>query len=309
MSQRVGLTASPIMANMAALGEFLQARRAALRPCDLGLETDGRRRRVTGLRREELAYAAGVSPAYYTRLEQGLSRNASVEVLDALAQALRLSADERAHLHSLARPRRQFGVHRGPEQIRPSAGWLLDAVADSPAMILNPNLDILAWNRLGHALLAWHLPFQPESDPDTRSNLARFVFLDCDVRGLWPRWGEKAASTVAYLRLTCGRYPDDPLLASLVAELSVGSEDFARLWEAHPVGDCASTIRQYHHPLVGPLVLHEEITSLADPGQILAVYLAEPGSPSAVSLRLLAQLAAPTDTINRSDADRVYGYP
>ncbi len=272
---------------MAALGDFLSARRAALRPGDVGVEPDGRRRRVVGLRREELARAAGVSAAYYTRLEQGMSRNASEEVLDALARALRLSTDERAHLHSLARRRRQVEAPQGPEQVRQGARSVLDSLTGSPAMILDRRLDVLAWNPLGHRLLAWTLPYETAGDPVRSPNLARIVFLDREARELWQDWDEKASAMVAYLRLSSGRSPDDPRLTGLVSELSARSDDFGRMWRAHPVRDCASTVRRYRHPLVGPLTLQEEVMSLTDPGQILTVHVAEPGSPSAAALRLL----------------------
>ncbi|WP_235488643.1 helix-turn-helix domain-containing protein, partial [Frankia sp. AvcI1] len=142
---------------MTELGDFLRSRRAQLTPEDVGLSRYGERRRVPGLRREEIAQLAGVSVTYYTRLEQGQSRNASDAVLDALARVLRLTDEETAYLHGLTRPAAARRASR-PEHVRPSIRLLLDELRNSPALVIGRRSDVLAWNRLGHALLCSHLP-------------------------------------------------------------------------------------------------------------------------------------------------------
>lgn len=276
---------------VATLGTFLLARREALRPGDVGLRPDARPRRVVGLRREEVASIAGVSPAYYTRLERGLSRHASDQVLIALAEALRLSGDEREHMQRLARPQAWPQSARPQiERIRPATQAVLDACVGAPALVLGRSLDVLGWNRLGHSLFAPRLPVGA-TDAVRPPNLARLLFGSVDD-GLWQDWDDKARGTVSYLRLASSRYPNDALLDMLVAELTAGSLRFAELWRVHEVRDCRSATRRLRHPDVGPLVLTEEVMHLAGPGQILAVYLAEPGSPSAVALSLLAENTA-----------------
>ncbi|MGW8377488.1 helix-turn-helix transcriptional regulator [Streptomyces sp. ODS28] len=272
------------------LSEFLRSRRARLRPEDVGLPEHGGRRRVPGLRREELAQLAGVSVAYYTRLEQGRGQNVSTAVLDAIAGALRLSAAERDHLTHLVRPvsRRRRAPAR-PERVRPELQQLVDAMEGVPAYVVGRRLDIIGWNRLGRALVADHLPALP---PDHR-NLAWLVFLDPASRELYVDWERKAADVVASLRLDAGRYPDDARLCSLIGELSVKSEDFRRLWADHDVREKSYGAKRLHHAVVGPLTLsYETLTLPGDPGQAIITYHAEPGSASAESLRLLASWAA-----------------
>ncbi|MFE6131116.1 helix-turn-helix transcriptional regulator [Streptomyces sp. NPDC056437] len=280
------------------LGGFLRTRRARLRPEDVGLPDYGGQRRVPGLRREELAQLAGVSAGYYTRLEQGQSPNASDAVLDAVARVLQLDEAERAHLHSLARPKPTSRRRPRPEQLRPGAQILIDSFGSVPALVLGRYSDVLSWNRAAHALIAGHLPFDAPSQPRQRPNICRLVFLDEHTRELYADWRAKARDTVADLRLTAGRYPDDPVLTELVGELTVKSTEFASLWAAHPVHPCVPKhTRDFCHPLVGSMALYNELLelSLAD-GQRLAVFTAEPGSASAAALQLLADLSAEQET-------------
>ncbi|MEV1003937.1 helix-turn-helix transcriptional regulator [Nonomuraea sp. NPDC050202] len=276
------------------LGEFLRSRRARLRPEDAGLPAFGGRRRVPGLRREELAQLAGVSAGYYTRLEQGQSPNASDAVLDAVARVLRLDEAERVHLYALARPkaRPRRRVAR-PERVRPGVRLMIDSFGDVPALVMGCFLDVLAWNPMAHALLAGHLDLGAPDRPGDRPNIARMVFLDPHLRELYGDWPRKARSTVADLRLIADRHPGAPGLAALVGELTVRSPEFAKLWAAHAVGDCGTDPRAYHHPVVGTMALLTEFMVLPnDEGQRVAVYNAEPGSPSEAALRLLADLTA-----------------
>ncbi|MEU3497351.1 helix-turn-helix transcriptional regulator [Kitasatospora cineracea] len=277
------------METTTALGEFLRTRRAQLRPEDAGLTPYPGRRRVPGLRREELALLAGVSATYYTRLEQGHSANASDGVLDALARALRLTGDERAHLYDLARPARpgRTPQHR-PAKARPATRQLIDAMPQVPAAVLDRGNDVLAWNALGHALLAGHLDPTAPDRPADRPNLTRLLFLDPHTRELHARWEEDARTAVAALRLAVGRYPEDRRLAQLVGQLTIQSPEFAAMWARHPVRDCAVGSKSFRHPLVGPLELQFESLPLSDgTTHRLLLYSAAPDSPSAAALALL----------------------
>ncbi|MEU0804587.1 helix-turn-helix transcriptional regulator [Streptomyces sp. NPDC005970] len=291
----------------AALGDFLRTRRARLRPEDVGLVSYGTRRRVPGLRREELAQLAGVSVAYYTRLEQGQSTGASDGVLDAIARALRLSPDEHAHLRNLARPARA-GRRPAPraEAARPSTRRLIEAMDGVPALVLTARFDVLAWNPLGHALVAGHLAADGPERPADRPNTQRLLFLDPHTRELYPDWEGEARRAVSSLRLAAGEYPDDRRLAELIGELTMKSGEFAALWSRHPVRKCAFGVKSFHHPLVGPLELTFEMAPLRDSaGQCLLMYGAEPGSPSEAALRLLATgVASPPPTTTTAATTR-----
>jgi transcriptional regulator with XRE-family HTH domain len=278
----------------AELGEFLRTRRALLRPEDVGLVSYGARRRVPGLRREELAQLAGVSAAYYTRLEQGQSTNASEGVLDALARALRLSDDEHTHLRNLARP--GPARRRSPERTecaRPGTVQLIAAMDGVPGIVMDRRYDVLAWNALGHTLIAGHLDPRGPGQPAGRPNLQQMLFLDPHTRELYACWEEEARRAVASLRLLAGRCADDRRLAELVGELLMKSADFAALWSSHPVRNCTSGVKSFHHPMVGPMELSFETLEMADQsGHRVLMYSAEPGSPSEAGLRLLGEVAA-----------------
>jgi transcriptional regulator with XRE-family HTH domain len=269
----------------AELSEFLRTRRARLKPEDVGLPDFGRHRRVPGLRREELAQLAGVSVAYYTRLEQGNGRNVSAEVLDAIARALRLSDAEHAHLTHLAKPKsHKKKPSARPQQVRPALRQLLDSFEGVPAYVVGRRSDVLEWNRMAAALFGdWsELPAQER-------NWARMVFLKPEYRELFVEWETKAADIVSYLRMDAGCHPDDPRLSALVGELSVKSEEFRRLWAAHDVKEKGHGVKRMRHPLVGELTLAFETFRLPDDvEQSVVTYHAEPASSSAEALRLLA---------------------
>ncbi|SEF49801.1 Transcriptional regulator, contains XRE-family HTH domain [Actinacidiphila yanglinensis] len=276
------------------MAEFLRSARTRLTPEEAGIEDPGRvRRRVSGLRREELARLAGVSVDYYTRLEQGRSRSASTEVLDALATALRLDDAERGHLHALARPRPRPARRRPrPQHVHPATWDLLDTLQQAcrPAFVLGRRLDVLAHNPLAGRLIT-----DFRALPAAERNQARFVFLDPHARELYRDWARVAADTAAMLRLDAGRHPDDPTLGALVGELSIRSEEFRRLWSDNKVHRRTTGTKDYHHPLVGDLtVTYQALTPADDPDQILFIYGTEPGSPSETSLRLLAQWSGPS---------------
>lgn len=276
------------------LSEFLRGRRARLSPEDAGIVSYGARR-VPGLRREELAQLAGISATYYTRLEQGQSTNASEAVIDAIARALCLDDDERTHLHDLAKPvRNKRRRPARPDAARPSTVRLIDAMADVPAVIMGRRTEVLAWNRLGHALLAGHYDFTAPGRPADRPNLTRMLFLDPHTHELYACWNEEAARAVASLRLVAGRNREDGALAGLVGELTLKSEAFAALWSRHPVHNCLSGRKRFRHPEVGDFELEFELLHLPDDtGHRILTYTAIPGTPSELTLRLLAGGSSP----------------
>ncbi|MFF8896141.1 helix-turn-helix transcriptional regulator [Streptomyces lydicus] len=274
------------------LGEFLRSRRARLRPEELGLPDYGGRRRVPGLRREELAQLAGVSVDHYVRLEQGRALHFSSEVLDAVARALRLDAVEREHLYRLARPAPRPEPAHGegsprPQKVRPGLRRLLDSTPDVPAYIVGRNTDVLAWNRLAAALITDFGALPPR-----QRNLARLVFLDEGMRDLYADWRGKASDVAAYLRLDAARHPDDPHTAELLDELTAASPVFRSVWAEHRLKDKTHGRYVYRHPVVGELGLRFETLRLPDdPDQALIAHTVEEGSPSHTALRLLAAWA------------------
>jgi transcriptional regulator with XRE-family HTH domain len=283
------------MDQRAELGEFLRSRRARLQPADVGLPDFGRHRRVPGLRREELAQLAGVSVAYYTRLEQGNGQNVSAEVLDSIARALRLDGAERDHLTHLAKPKaRRKRVSSRPQQVRPELLTLLEAMEGVPAYVLGRRLDVIGWNRMARAVFG-DFAAMPAED----RNLARLVFLDPAAGDLFAEWECQACYVVSHLRLYAGCHPDDPRLSALVGELSVKNAEFRTLWAAHTVASKTHGTKQLRHPLVGELSLSFETFNLPDDTeQSLVVFHAEPGSPSADALRLLSSWGVDTEALS-----------
>jgi transcriptional regulator with XRE-family HTH domain len=276
----------------AEIREFLTSRRARITPDQAGLPTygDTDKRRVPGLRREEVALLAGVSVDYYTRLERGNASGVSESVLNALAGALQLDEAERAHLFDLARatqpvaPKRR---RRAKQRVRPGVQRMLDAMTGAPAFVRNGRLDLLAANPLGRALYSpiYDSPHQPP-------NTARFVFLDARSAEFYVDWEEVANQIVAILRSEAGRDPYDRGLSDLVGELSTRSEDFRVRWAAHDVRFHDTGVKKFHHPVVGDLTLtYESMELSADDGLTMFAYTAEPGSRSEETLNLLASWA------------------
>ncbi|MCO5968378.1 helix-turn-helix domain-containing protein [Actinoallomurus soli] len=288
------------------LGEFLRTRRARLRPEDVGLVSYGDRRRVPGLRREELALLAGVSASYYSRLERGHSLNASLEVLDAIARALDLNAAERRHLHDLAAaPRRPAADRRPPpERVTTAIRQMVSALADVPVIVLGRRGDVLAWNRTGHALYAGHLDCGAPERPAERPNMPRLVFCDAHTRELYADWPHKARDVVGHLRLAAGRHPDDPALASLIGELTMRSPEFAGMWSDHKVGVCDVGVYDMRHPLVGAMTVTQQ-TLHTEQGQRVVVATAEPGSASRHALVLLSRAVTAVDDSPDAEDDRL----
>ncbi len=277
------------------LGEFLRARRSRLSPSDLGLPSADDRRRVPGLRREEVALLAGVSASYYARLEQGTSFHASAEVLDALARALELDEGERRHLHDLA-DRRRLGRPDRPtaERVAPALAQLLLALDGVPALVLGRRLDILAWNPLGHALIADHLDVGRVDRPAERPNSAVLAFLDPRARTLYADWSGKARAVVSQLRLVAGRHPDDALFAALIGELTIRSPEFALLWADHAVGSCDGSTYTLDHPLVGSITVNQQTLQPSGADQSLVTFTVDADTASEAALRLLRHRTPPS---------------
>lgn len=255
-----------------------------MRPEQTDIPIYGKDRRVPGLRREEVALLAGVSVKYYTRLEQGEGHQVSGAVLEAIANALRLNDSDRRHLARLAWPcelTRRGST--GPEKVRDSLSALVETSTNKVAMIVGRHMDLLGANRIGYALLG--------AQPGQMVNLALLIFLDPGSRHLFADWEQEAFNYAAYLRVATAIQPDDPRLADLVGELSIGSHDFVRMWAAHPVAERAHTIHHYNHPLVGQLTLTEECLIVPDdPGQQVSFQCPVPETESADKLRQLESL-------------------
>ncbi|MGU3437655.1 helix-turn-helix transcriptional regulator [Actinomycetes bacterium M1A6_2h] len=290
------------MDNKGEVREFLMTRRARLTPDAAGIVA-GANRRVAGLRRSEVASLAGLSVEYYARIERGAIGGASASVLDALSRALQLDDTEHAHLLDLARaadgvptsgrPRRKAAR---PASQRISLQWALDAITDGIAFVRNQRQDLLATNELGKAFYAPII-----GDGGRTPNLARFQFLDPLSREFYPDWDTFAEMCVSIMRAEAGRDPHDKGLQDLVGELSTRDETFRKLWGAHNVRTHGAGKKRFNHPVVGEVHLaYEELVVTADPGSILMIYTAEPGSPSAERLHLLGSWAAQhTVTENR----------
>jgi transcriptional regulator with XRE-family HTH domain len=284
--------------------EFLISRRAKVTPEDAGLPAYGARRRVTGLRREEVAMLAGISVEYYTRLERGYAGGVSEDVLEGIARSLQLDEAERAHLFDLFRSTSRSRPTRrqpGHERVRPTIQRILDAMVGIPAYLRNGRLDILGANALGQAL------YSPVfTDLTGPANMARFIFLNPDAAEFYDDWEQIANDAVAILRAEAGRDPYDRRLSDLIGELSTRSGEFRVRWAAHNVKFHRTGTKTLHHPVVGPLTLAYEALELpGDSGQRILAYTAEPGSPSQEGLNLLASWSAtPANTVADTTIDR-----
>jgi len=266
--------------------EFLTTRRARITPAQAGLRAVGSRRRVTGLRREEVAMLAGISVEYYTQLERGTVRGVSEDVLDAIARALQLDDVERTHLSDLVRAAKQRPAkgRKSAEHVRPGVQRLLDSMTEAAAFVRNSRLDILSANRLGYALYS-----EAFSNPDRPTNLARFVFLDPRARDFYIDWDGIADAGAGSLRAAAGRDPYDQDLTALVGELSMRSDDFRQRWASQDVRQYRSGTQRFRHPLAGELELaYEALAVTAAQDEIIIVYTAEPDSHTQADLQRLA---------------------
>jgi transcriptional regulator with XRE-family HTH domain len=272
------------------LGDFLRARRSRLRPHDVGLEPGGRRK-VTGLRREELALLAGLSTDYYQRMEQGREVRPSDDVLDALAGALGLDDKERRHLFALARAARRpmpAWVNHDPERVPASTRRLL-RVMDTPAVVLGRHLDLLDWNPMAEALLG-----APDAYPPDRHNMLLLMFDDTLTgERSCPDWERQALDYIGMMHAAVATDPTHPRATAIVGELSIRSAEFRRLWARHDIRESVNGTKTFRVPKVGDIVLDWDTYPLpGNPGPVMLVFTAEPGSADADRLQLLASLHA-----------------
>jgi transcriptional regulator with XRE-family HTH domain len=262
-----------------ALGDYLRARRGQVRPEDVGLVA-GARRRVRGLRREELATLAGISAEYYLRLEQGRDKNPSAQVLDALARALQLDVTATEYLHQLAN---RMGGHRDHGSAEAAAFGTEELIEQfaMPAIVASRFLDVLAANSIARALSPGFTPGE---------NFLRWRLLDPVARDLYADWDEATDVAVSGLREAAASDPDDPRLQSMIDELSGLSERFRELWARADVGYRIGVIHM-HHPKVGDIYLNRNRFNIPHSGgQHLLIYSADPGSDSAEALAALREL-------------------
>ncbi|NMO56719.1 helix-turn-helix domain-containing protein [Actinoplanes sp. TBRC 11911] len=275
------------------LGSYLRACRAAVRPSDLALFDDGRRRRVPGLRREELAAAANVSIDYLTEIEQGRRRHVSRPVLAALAQALRLSGDQREYLFAIAHPESApTGTAESPADVPAHVGALLNGLSSVPAVVLNHRWDVMSWNGCAAALLA-----DFDAIPAGHRNLVRMVFLSREYRQLfgtnWETWAREAVSTI---RWEAAHHPDDCALDALIREMHDRSEDFSAWWREQTVSAAKPRRKVFHHPAAGSIAMDvQPFAVLGRPELSLRTYTAAPDPASQRALRSLTRVvpAAP----------------
>lgn len=271
------------MTNGTPLGDFLRARREALKPHDVGLPEHGRRR-VPGLRREEVALLAGVSSDYYIRLEQGRENSPSPQVLDAVAQALKLDAEATDHLNRLCLTASQRPRDWGETDVSQQLVQLMDGWEHTPAFVVGPALDIMAANSLATTL---HSGFEKFD------NLARMVFVDPAGREFYQEWERAAHSCVAEIRASYGHDPESARIGDVVAELSAQSEEFAEIWQLHDVKSKSQEGKHLKHPQVGDLhIKFAAFTVNGAPHQQLVVYQAEPASSTAAAFETLRAMAS-----------------
>jgi transcriptional regulator with XRE-family HTH domain len=290
------------MDNRTEVRDFLTSRRERLAPDQAGVPSYGGRRRVKGLRREEVAMLAGMSTDYYTRLERGNLTGVSEAVLESLARALQLDEAERAHLFDLSGAANASGRARGQgadtarrssarTSVRQGVQRILDTI-NAPAYVANGRMDILATNRLGRALFS-----DAYGEETSGFNLARYLFLDPRSRDFYVEWDTVARDTVASLRTYAGRNPYDRGLTDLVGELSTRSEEFATWWATHTVKFHRTSTKKLHHSVVGELEVTGEALELpGDPGLRIVTYTVEPASPSEHALAFLASWSSRTSS-------------
>ncbi|RDH75835.1 XRE family transcriptional regulator [Mycolicibacterium moriokaense] len=268
--------------------EFLMSRRAKIRPDDVGLNP-GVRRRVSGLRREEVAQLAGISTEYYTQVERGNVTGVSDDVLHAVSRALRLSDDETARFFDLVRA--AVGTRAVPRSKRASAPKvpdgvqaLMDSMVASPAIVMDGTLDILAANPLGRALYA------PVFDRAVeKPNLARFIFFDPAAPQVFPDWNATADEAVGLLQTEAVRAPESPAITQVVGELATRSTEFRTRWAAHNVTAHRHGTKRFSHPEFGELSLTYNVFEItAEPGLYLVGYTAEPNSSSTQAISIMA---------------------
>jgi transcriptional regulator with XRE-family HTH domain len=282
------------------LHQFLRARREALTPPDVGLPWDVEGRRVRGLRREEVARLAGVSVDYYTRLEQGRTRNVSDQVLDAVADALRLEPLEGSHLHTLAHPGAEHAILPKRRRVRPSVQIALDALGSSPAYVRDIRMNVLGSNAM------WRNLFRDLSSSSPHPNIARWTFLDPRSREVYPEWELVAREIVDTLQGTAAKFPSDPDLVQLIGELNIASKDFAKWWSDRRVFQRSTGAKRIRNSVVGEIALnYDAFGVVANDEQVMVIYTAPAGSPADEQLHLLASWNAEAAVDDRAEGRAV----
>lgn len=275
------------------ISAFLTSRRARLTPEQAGLPDFGGRRRVTGLRREEVALLAGMSTQYYTRLERGNATGVSPSILEGICRALQLDTAEQSHLHDLVRNANVGSLttrrrSARATKVRPALQQTIDAMDSVPVVVQNRRLDALAANMMGRALFSAEFTM-----PERPVNAARYIFLEPTSQDFFPDWAASARQTVAVLRSEAGRSPYDRRLTDLVGELSTRSTHFRTLWSSHDVREHSTGVKRIHHPIVGDLDLTFEVMNASSEASLqIVAYSAAPDSPSHDALTMLASWAA-----------------
>lgn len=271
------------------LADFLRRARASVDPARVSLPADGRVRRVPGLRREEVAFLAGVSTDYYTRLEQGRDVHPSEAVLAAIGRALDLDRAGSAHLTNLARPRRATPPGQAAVMHIPRVGLrqLVDALDRQPALVLDSRSEVLASNRLAHALFTDFAGLEPRE-----RNFTRWLLLSDEARELFVDWSVQARVAVESLRLDVAAHANDPATWDLIDELRECSSEFRRWWEAHRVRQRTHGSMRIRHPRVGELtVAYETLSFVSQPELTFSILTTEAGSESRRALERLAEIA------------------
>ena len=278
------------------LGTVLPTRRGELTPREVGVPEGSGARRVTGLRREEVAQLVSISTDYYTRIEQGRIK-VSAPVLNTLAEALRLDEDQRRYLFSLAGKPSARAPRRAVQKVQPQLQRLLDDLTTTPAIVMGRRMDILAWNDLAAAMMV-----DFGKIPAGKRNYVRILFTHPVMRALYADWDAVAQTAVAQLRMEAAKYPDDPRLTSLVGELSVQDPQFAEWWAGRAVKSLNTGTKTLNHQTAGELVLDwDTLVEAHDAEQQLVVWTAPPQSPTYDALRFLASWAAGKDQPHSSE--------
>ena len=265
-----------------AFGAFLRARRDRLTPSQAGIDPFPGPRRVTGLRKEELAFLAGMSSEHYSRLEQGRQRYVTDEVVDALARALQLDEVEHAHLKDLAAPRgrQQVSSWEAPQRADPGLVRVMVCLDHVPALLLGRRMEVLASNDLVRGVLGTSL--------EPGSSFMHWLFLEPQAREQIENWSEFARAAVGSLRYEAGRHPHDRRLVTSIADLRDRDLDVARWWLEHHVADQTSVTKRIAHPVVGQLAFGIElVTTPHNADQRLVIYTVQPNSYTETALPLV----------------------
>jgi transcriptional regulator with XRE-family HTH domain len=267
------------------LGDYLRNRRTRLDPAAFGFVAT--RRRTPGLRREEVAQRANISPTWYTWLEQGRGGNASADVLDRIARALMLTEVEREHLFLIGLGRQPEVRYRGGDQVTPRLQRLLDALPYSPSIVRTATWDVIAWNKAAAAVLTDYSTL-----PDGQRNILRLIFRDSSVRAAQDNWQNVARYVVASFRADVARAGASRAVQSLVDELCATSPEFAAMWRDNDVQTHGDGLKQLHHEIAGPLSM--EFSSFAVDGRPdLNMVIYNPATPAdADKIRALLKPAA-----------------